>query len=342
MRRRLQTLGTILAAWLCVADTLHAQQRERDLERLGERIGRSVEQAIEQAVRALENAFSTLDRTWGKEGQSGEKVDTVFAFAADGVVDLTALSGDIVVTGWTRREARVRAWTEAGRLRWRFTPSRITLETERVRGRSGDTKYDLTVPEGARLVVRTMSGDVSVRTVKGGVDVSSLSGTVRLLDGGGSVDVESMSGDVSVVRCRCDVRAGAVSGKIGIEDVEGSIRAETTSGEIEIADVRSEDLLASTVSGDVSYRGPLAPRGRYEFRAHSGSIELFVPPNSSGRFDIRTYSGSFDTELAVTLEAGQSARSRPRAMTFTLGGGDAVVIAETFSGNVVLGRDRRR
>jgi hypothetical protein len=301
-----------------------------------------VEQAVEQALRALDEAFSALDRRWGKEVQGGERIDTTFAFAADGVVDLTAFSGAIVVTGSPRREARVRAWTQSGRLRWRLTASRITLEAELVRGRSGDTKYELTVPEGVRLIVRTMSGDVNARSIKGGVDVSSLSGDVRLVDVGGPLDVESLSGDLSVVRCRCDVRAGVASGTIRLADVEGSIRAETTSGNILIEGARSEDLSISTLSGDIEYRGLIAPRGRYEFRAHSGSILLTIPADASARFSFRTYSGSFDSEFPVKLEAEQSTRLRSRALSFTLGDSDAQVVIETFSGNVNLRRDRRR
>jgi hypothetical protein len=45
------------------------------------------------------------------------RIDTTFAFSRTGVVDLTQISGDVIVTAWDRGEARVRAFSERGRIR---------------------------------------------------------------------------------------------------------------------------------------------------------------------------------------------------------------------------------
>ena len=84
-------------------------------------------------------------------------------------MDLTTWSGDIVVTGWTRGEARVRATSERGDLQWRVTSSRITIEQESHGGRGDDTRYELSVPQGVRLVLRSQSGDLAARGTKGPV-----------------------------------------------------------------------------------------------------------------------------------------------------------------------------
>ena len=87
------------------------------------------------------------DRNRDREFQEAQsRVDTTFAFGATGVVDLRQISGDIVVTTWDRPEARVRAYAERGRVRTGFSSSRLSLDIEAVRGRVGDSRFEVTVP----------------------------------------------------------------------------------------------------------------------------------------------------------------------------------------------------
>lgn len=44
----------------------------------------------------------------------GDRLDTTFAFARGGSVDLRLSSGDIIVTGWTRPEVKINARVERG------------------------------------------------------------------------------------------------------------------------------------------------------------------------------------------------------------------------------------
>src|SRR5215207_5356619 len=78
------------------------------------------------------------------------RMDTTFKFSKDGVVDLTQISGDVIVTAWDRGEARIRAYAERGRIRSSLSSSRITMEVESVRGRVGDTRFEVSVPVGVR------------------------------------------------------------------------------------------------------------------------------------------------------------------------------------------------
>src|SRR5215212_1709904 len=92
-----------------------------------------------------------------------------------GVVDLTQVSGDVIVTAWDRGEARIRAYAERGDIRSTLSSSRLTLEIESVRGRVGDSRFEVFVPAGVRVLARSTSGDVTVKGTKGPVDARSTS-----------------------------------------------------------------------------------------------------------------------------------------------------------------------
>lgn len=276
-----------------------------------------------------------------EERNAQSQIDTTFTFDRTGVVDLRQISGDVIVTAWDRGEARVRAYAERGRIRSRLSSSRLTLEVEPVRGRVGDSRFEVSVPVGVRVIARSTSGDVSVRGTRGAVDARSTSGDVVVDDATDRIVLESVSGDVRASRLKGEIRSEAVSGTVELHDANGDIRAETTSGDISLTGVTSRSVTATTVSGEIEYEGSIDANGRYELRSHSGDIRLELPENTNAQFTVETFSGSLDSEFTLTLQPGQRTTGRPRRYEFTLGSGGARVSAESFSGDVVLVRRTR-
>lgn len=345
-------IGRALTLLLCIAATLPAQSsrerekaREREIERRAERLAKTIEKTVEASVdgalRSVESALAGIDRHYpqGYDSRQSaqERIDTTFAFMRDGVLDLTTFGGNVVVSGWNRQEARVRGVTERG-TRWRFSPTRMTIEAQGHRGRSGDSQYEITVPEGVRVTLRSMNGDLTVRGVKGEVDLHTNNGDVSVTDAVGRVEMVTLSGDVIGLRIRGAVDATSLNGTVSLTDVQGnSIAAESTSGSVELVNVVSRDIEASTVSGQVDFTGPLDPQGRYSFASHSGTVSLTIPPATSARFSIETFNGEVDSDFPYTLQPNRDRRNGQR-LEFNVGAGEARVTAESFSGGIVIRR----
>ena len=289
---------------------------------------------------AQRNRDREREREEFQDAQS--RIDTTFAFNRNGSVDLTQISGDVVVNAWDRSEARVRAYAERGRVRSSLSSSRLSLDVESIRGRVGDSRFEVWVPVGVRVIARSTSGDVAVKGTKGPVEAHSTSGDVEVTDATDRIILESVSGDVRAAQLSGDVRSESVSGTVEIRDASGDLRAETTSGDVSLLGVTSRNVYATTVSGEVEYDGTIDGNGRYEFHSHSGNIRLEIPEGSSAQFSVETFSGSLDSEFQITLQPGQRTTGRPRRFTFTLGGGNARITAESFSGDIVLARRSRR
>jgi hypothetical protein len=318
------------------------QEREREFERRAERLGKSLEKSVEAtvegAMRVVEDALAGLDSHSSAGRQAAPaRIDTTFAFSRDGVLDLTSYGADVTVTGWTRQEARVRGVTERG-TRFRFTSGRITIEAEGYRGRSSESQYEVTVPEGVRVVLQSMSGSFVVRGVKGSVDLHTNNGDIEVTDANGRIEMVTLSGDVTATRLRGAVEATSLNGTVSLTDVDApTLSAESTSGSVELINVRSPDIDASTVNGDIDFSGALDAGGRYNFQAHSGDVTLTVPSAVSARFAVETFSGDLDSDFPFTLQPNRERRQGQR-LEFTVGAGEARVNAESFSGSIAIRR----
>jgi DUF4097 and DUF4098 domain-containing protein YvlB len=264
------------------------------------------------------------------------RIDTVVPFNRGGAVDLSLLAGEIVVTAWDRPEAKINAFSERSELRLDVSSSRISIDERSRRGR-GDSRYEVTVPAGTRVLMRSTSGDLSARGVKGEVEARSVSGDVEVEDAG-PVTFESVSGDVTGRRLAGPVRSKSVSGDIELDGVTGDVDAETTSGDVILASARTKFVRAESVSGEITYNGTIDPSGRYEFHSHSGDIDLTLPEGVGAQLGVETFSGEIDTAFPLQLGASQRDGGRPRRFEFTLGKGGARITAETFSGNINLAR----
>lgn len=274
-------------------------------------------------------------------------VDTTFAFDARGSVELSQISGDVVVSTWNRDEIRIRAYAEHVELETRFSRSRVYvgLDLDRLRDNDedeiGDSRFEITMPATARLEAKSISGDVQVHGAAGRVRAASVSGDVTVEGGSDEISAASVSGDVQVsgTNGRVDVRT--VSGDLTLRDANGDVSATTVSGDLLLQDVRARIVTAKTVSGEVEFGGPIASDGRYELNSHSGSITLRLPGDARGRLSISTFSGDIDSDIPVTLGANDRFGPGRGSLEVRLGDGSGATIqVKTFSGDVVI-RHRR-
>jgi DUF4097 and DUF4098 domain-containing protein YvlB len=305
---------------------------------------------------ALAAASGLPERAHAQRYRTATRIDTTVALGRGADVSLSVISGTIIVTTWDRAEARVRASIENdGQFEYAFSPNGVRIRAisdEDARRDTGDRKrrvrrdedvgearIEITVPVGARVDASAVSGDVSVRGTRAPVEVSAVSGDVTVTDATQRVNVNSVSGDVVVERVDGDLRVSLVSGNLRLGQLTGDLRVTSVSSDLTLGDVRARELRVKTVSGNVDFRGPIAPDGTYEFTTHSGDITLLVPSNLNATVGLRTYSGELDTDFPLTLRPSADRERRGRLMEFTLGsGGRARISVETFSGDINLRR----
>lgn len=279
-------------------------------------------------------ALAALPAAAQRDRDDGSRIDTTVALGRGATVDLSLLSGEIIVHGWNRDEARVQATSERGAIAFEHSSSRLMLSTRPWRGGTGDTRYELSVPVGTRLILRAISGDIRADGVGGEVEAHSTSGDVTVTDASSRITLESISGDVRGEKLRGTVRVNSVSGDVTLQGVDGDVDAQTVSGDVDISDATTKWVRAESTSGDVGYGGSVDPAGRYDFTTHSGEVSLTLPSSAGGVLSIETFSGSVDSDFPITIQPTGDRHSRPRRMEFSFGNGNARISVETFSGDI--------
>ena len=265
-------------------------------------------------------------------GDVEHRIDTTFAFDRRGVVTLSVGGGEIVVNAWNEDRIRVRAVSE-GTFRFDATAARVALEM--ARGRSSDTRFEVTVPVGVRISARATNGDISISGTRGGVDAVTQNGDLHVRDVGEMIDLRTMSGDISARGLTGNVEINTLNGDVDATDVRGDMEVSSVSGDIDLRNVVARFIRAKSTSGDLSYEGPVDAAGRYEFASHSGGVYLTIPQSTGALLTVATYSGSIESDFPITLKPGEHGTGT-RRFTFEIGKGDARISAESFSGDVTI------
>lgn len=296
--------------------------------------------ALLSLVVAAHPAAAQRRVTRASSSESRSRVDTTIAFDKNGTVTINAGNGDIFVTGGPASQLHVRGASDDDNIRFVVSGSSVDLSGAR---RGGETRFEITVPYGARVVAKTQSGDISVRGTRGEVEATAQNGDVRIDEVNGRLDVKTFSGDVIASNIVGDVEIGSQSGDMSLTDVRGNIEIGNTSGDVIMKGVTARVVRARTVSGDVSYDGTIDPAGRYELVSHSGDVHLRVPRDASAQLTVSTWNGEILSDFPITLKPGEHdiGASNSKRFTFSIGGGAARISAETFSGDVAVSSNGR-
>jgi DUF4097 and DUF4098 domain-containing protein YvlB len=180
--------------------------------------------------------------------------------------------------------------------------------------------------------------------VHGDLEANVQSGNIEVRDAGDRVDLASLSGDISLMGVRGTVSIHTLSGDVRLDGARGEVEVETVSGDMQLGDIVSKQVRTHSTSGDLTFAGAVASGGRYEFTTHSGELRLRLPSDVGAQLTVSTFSGGIESDFPITLKAGEHGIgvSQAKKINFTLGQGSARIVAETFSGDVVLTSNGRR
>lgn len=263
------------------------------------------------------------------------QIDTTINFSRTGTVELQLIGGEIIVSSWAREQVRVRATSERSALRFDASPAHLSLGLRSGSPRSGDTRFEVTIPVGARVRATTTSGDIRVTGSKADVEARTQRGDIAV-DDVGRVDLHAFSGEVEATTVAGDVRINVLSGDVRLRGGTGEIEIKTVSGDIDVRDARSRFVRLGSTSGDLTYDGSIDRTGRYELETHSGDVDLTLPANVGVDLTVSTFSGGIESDIPMELLPGPhgDASSHGKTIRLQIRGGGARINAESFSGDI--------
>jgi DUF4097 and DUF4098 domain-containing protein YvlB len=292
-----------------------------------------------------------------------ERVSRKVRLARDGRVSVSNVSGDIVVTGGAGDEVSIEAVKHtrgdqgqlaAVRVVVDDRAGRVEIRTEYdnsrlFRNNNVSVDYTVTVPNGASVEAKSVSGNVKVTGVRGAVRAETISGDLTTSDTPKVEAAKTVSGDVTLsgITTDGDLSIGSVSGSVHAQNVKArGLDLGSVSGDVVVSNVTCDRLNAKSVSGGFEYTGSITKGGVYDVNVHSGTVR-FVLSNPSGfELSANTFSGSIRSELPLTIggdprDRDPNSRRRGmnnRSMRATFGDGSATLTLRTFSGDIVIAK----
>ncbi|WP_199100987.1 DUF4097 family beta strand repeat-containing protein [Dyella sp. ASV21] len=196
----------------------------------------------------------------------------------------------------------------------------------------GSSTLDVRVPKGASLSVDVVSASMSIDGINGGkIKVNTVSGKARVNARTPLAELESVSGSLEFAGSADRVNLQTVSGDILAPNVNSEAELQTVSGRIRVGGGPWRKLNLSTVSGDVQLAGGIAPGGTFDVDSMSGDVQVQIPSNTSAIIHANTFSGDLRSDFGTVSKVEHGPGSELRA---TVGGGNAKINIETFSGDL--------
>jgi hypothetical protein len=233
-----------------------------------------------------------------------ETVDVSRPLSPNGELTLDNTNGSVRVATWDEPRVRIEA-TKGAPTRETLREIEVVVEGEgdrvsvrtrqprrRLFGPGGQVEYRLTVPRGARVLVKTVNGAVELDGVEGGVRASTVNGSVEAARIAGEVDASTVNGSVQVSMARV-----AAESRNRLASTNGTVRLTLPRG-------ASADVEAGTVNGSAHCDFDLDEGARVGRRKLEGRIA-----GGGARFELRTVNGSASIDRGLaTAEAKASAR----------------------------------
>lgn len=240
------------------------------------------------------------------------------------VVQINTFSGDCVVKKGSDSEINIHFIHSYSRSsfvpQFREEGDKLIIKEKFHLSGSGDSTWNITLPEKTAIQFQSITGNFTVEGVKGKITANTVSGDIAARDSRGELNLKSVSGSIDVKNLSGDINVIGVSSNFEIKDLSGEIRVKTISG----------DIKAEGLDGSVSIKCP------------SGDIEIM---SAKGSFDIKAASGDINAEgIIITKDSTfkvasgdvyvSLSKSAEQNLSLECASGDAVL---NYNGNPIEG-----
>jgi DUF4097 and DUF4098 domain-containing protein YvlB len=204
------------------------------------------------------------------------------------IVTIHNPDGIITVRAWTKHEVMVVANRVSSDVEFEFDQNgnRVDIMTHQVSDTVAPADlradYEISVPEDAELQIHDDSGNVSVATVLGDMNVETVAAGVSLQDAAGYLTVKTVGGSFQCIRC---------AGRIEVSSISGSFK---------LLDLRSYHVRAQTSKGSILFDGEFLPNGNYFLKNYSGDITVRFSEADSFDLSATSYKGKVFTQAKLT------------------------------------------
>ena len=247
-----------------------------------------------------------------------ESIREEIPLSPDHTILLEIESGDVTLVGWEAEALQIEGeLLDSERLNYSISASAeqvvVTVKTNRrpLGGFSSPPAVlKVQMPNDITVRVQTFDAAVTVRGLRGDLQVSSVAGDILAEEVYGTVTLASGRGDITVRQSSGQLRILGEHGTLTLQDISGT-------------------LGSSTIMGTIRYLGGPVSGDSIHLEVDHGPVEIILLTDPNLEVEIRSTSGDV-TCLAPGLNIAG------RTCTGTLGAGGASLSVRTVSGSISL------
>jgi hypothetical protein len=210
------------------------------------------------------------------------------------LIDFLEISGLLHITGWNREEIRIKD----------FGDEIQTKEKKKSLEISSSNDVLISIPHNLEVKIKSVSGDITIKGMRGLVDILSASGDLNVRDVN-TLSIKNVAGDLIASRIQGDLRALSVSGDVLIDNIQGQVELKSVGGDIQI-DTVGGGIDANASGSGICYFHPV-PWQAYRVQV-AGDLSVTLPADTSvdliiksGTRDISIFPGKLD----ITSQEGK-------------------------------------
>lgn len=261
------------------------------------------------------------------------------AVAPDAAIRVFNLAGTVRVRAWERDSVDVTAVVPkgAGELLFGGGYSGVKLGVNPPVGEANfpGALLEVRVPAGARLWVKSESGEVLVFGLTGSVDLSTMSGRIMVTGSPNQLAAESMDGGIDAEVNSSLVRLKTAGGAIALRGAITDASISTVGGAATAHLLNTDRLLMEAVGGSLSIDLAPLPGGNYSLASHSGDIAIRLPADFDAALDLTALEGKVVNRLTKRM-ATASNKGKGESLSIVGGQGAADLMARTFRGTITV------
>ncbi|MBI4499928.1 MAG: DUF4097 family beta strand repeat protein [Gemmatimonadetes bacterium] len=288
----------------------------------------------------LRTAHCALLAVFVNTASAQQRIDRRIALSPDASIRVVNLVGSIKVIGWDKDSLVVTGILPPGAGKFFYFGGGgrgAKLGVDVPEGPLANERSDLAVyvPAKAKLWIKAATADIEISDFRGGLDLYSVSGSIRVQADPEQVNAESMDGTVEIRGKTSFARVKTASGNITLGGFADEISATTVSGVIAVEDEGFQRARFESVTGDIRFSGTITRGGSLNIESHSGNVDVAVPASTEAEFQVNNFQGTIKNGL--TSQQARPVRERGgRELSFVTGLGGADVSIRNFKGSVVL------
>jgi hypothetical protein len=245
-------------------------------------------------------------------------------------LDIIANLGQVRIEAWARPDVQVDArHSDQVRVEIKSTSTLEIREHRPPRASLERIDYVIHVPAATAIKLWSHSAAVTIRGVRGDLDVHGQHGAIDVA-AAGAARLNTTTGSIVLNGARGAVSLQSTAGSITAAGLGGNVTAETVGGRIALTGVTGHTVQATTTGADIEIAGTPQPGGLYDVASQNGTILLRLPRPLDARI---TY-GSVRGQFRSTLPPGRPTAGDDGRTTLMVGDGSARIDLMTFNGDI--------